>query len=50
MQNLVAELKRDRDEEFQNSIDQLASELNHVSMTTASSVTVVSIHDLIAVY
>uniref|UniRef100_A0A0E0MB37 Replication factor C C-terminal domain-containing protein n=1 Tax=Oryza punctata TaxID=4537 RepID=A0A0E0MB37_ORYPU len=26
--NLVAELKRDRDEEFQNSIDQLASELN----------------------
>nr|AAP55134.2 hypothetical protein LOC_Os10g42400 [Oryza sativa Japonica Group] len=48
--NLVAELKRDRDEEFQNSIDQLASELNHVSMTTASSVTVVSIHDLIAVY
>uniref|UniRef100_A0A0E0BE44 Replication factor C C-terminal domain-containing protein n=1 Tax=Oryza glumipatula TaxID=40148 RepID=A0A0E0BE44_9ORYZ len=28
--NLVAELKRDRDEEFQNSIDQLASELNHI--------------------
>jgi hypothetical protein len=33
MQHLVTELKRDRDEDFQNSIDELASELNRVSMT-----------------
>ncbi|KAF0930660.1 hypothetical protein E2562_034192 [Oryza meyeriana var. granulata] len=48
--HLVAELKRDRDEEFQNSIDELASELNRVSITTSSSVIVVSIHDRTAVY
>jgi hypothetical protein len=35
MQHLVTELKRDRDEDFQNSIDELASELNRVSMTAS---------------
>jgi hypothetical protein len=35
MQHLVTELKRDRDEDFQNSIDELASDLNRVSMTSS---------------
>ena len=37
MQHLVNELKRDRDEDFQNSIDELALELNEVSLTASIS-------------
>ncbi|PWZ55874.1 Replication factor C subunit 3 [Zea mays] len=32
--HLVAELKRDKDEDFQHSVDELASDLNHVSIAS----------------